>query len=75
MLYRQIIAVQRNSSLNGPGSRQSCFLCLAQQVRGKKFVVELPENSSVQSPLRNEFHPFSIAGWKQSYKSCSVYAR
>ena len=66
MLHRQIIYVQRSSSLSSPGSRLSCFLCLAQQLRGKKFVVELAENASVQFPLCKEFHSFFFAGRIQS---------
>ena len=32
LLHRQIISVQWNSSFDSPGSRLSCFLCLAQKV-------------------------------------------
>ena len=55
----------------GPECRLSCFLCLALQGRGKEFVVELAENSTVQSPLLKKFQAFSIAGRRRSCKSCS----
>ena len=70
-----IIYVHWISSLNRPGSRVSCILCIAQQVREKEFVIELAENSSVQSPLCRELDTFFIAGRIQSNKSCSDNAR
>ena len=48
----------RISSLKSTASRLSCFLCLAQQVRGRKFVLELDENSSFESPHRKMFPLF-----------------
>ena len=60
LLRNQILAVQRNSSLNRPVSHLLCFLSLAQQVQWKKLVVELAGNSSVQSTSWKESTLFSL---------------
>ena len=70
MLHRQIISVQRKSSLNRSSSRLMLLLCLAQQVGWKNFVDELVENSTVNSRLRNDFHFFSLlVGYKHTNRA------
>ena len=70
LLHRQITSVQRNSYLIRPGSGLSCSSCLGQQVQGKKFLIDLLENSSVQSPLRKEFQFLSLlVGYKHTNRA------
>ena len=52
--------MQQTSSVKRPGFRPLCFLCLAQQVPGKKFVVALAETSSVQSYFEKTSTRFSM---------------
>ena len=69
LLHREIISVQRNSSSKRPNSQFLCFVCLAQQVRRKKFVVGLALKSLVQCRFCKDSHTIFIAGRIQSYKS------
>ena len=49
-----------------------CFICLAEQIQGKTFVVELAENSCVQSPFRSEFHSVFLAARMQLKNSAGI---
>ena len=49
LLHKQIFSVQQNISLNSSDSHDLCLMFLSQQVRGKKLLVELAENSMLQA--------------------------
>ena len=65
-----MISVQKKFSVKRPGLRVSFCLCIVQQVRGEKCVVEFAEKSSLQSQLREESHSIFVAGRMQSYNFC-----
>ena len=56
----------RNSSLNDPGSRLSRLICLEQQVRGKKLLLESAAKVLLQSFILMFFQTSLMSGLIQS---------
>ena len=74
-IHKHDISVHLNSSWKSPGSHLSCYLCLAQHVREKKFPSQSAVQLSLQPLNHNSSHSLLISGRKRYSSSFSARAR